>query len=156
MIGKFNRSLEAENNIATGNTAAPFTHPSEIIEAEEQHDELDLREIGRVPVDALAAFLRFILPPPVKKKDPVDPRRRWDCAKLRLAVLAKAVLPEVREMSETQLAAELGVTRSAISKACVPLRDFAGLTCHDGRTQTAREVYRQRQKAAWVKKKAEG
>jgi len=52
MIGKFNRSLEAENNIATGNTAAAFIHPSEIIEPEDlDAGEIDLAEIGRIPTD---------------------------------------------------------------------------------------------------------
>jgi hypothetical protein len=125
-------------------------HPVDHLEPEDE--EPDMGELGSLNPEGVQALLRWLIPaegPLDPEKPEKEPGRRWRIASRRLAVLAHAIMPEIRELSETELARQLGCTRAAVSKLEVALRDWAGLSCNAGRSDHAREVYAERQRQCW-------
>jgi hypothetical protein len=123
-------------------------HPVEHIEPEDDDEEPDMSELGKLNPEGVQALLRWLIP----TDDLLAPNmrdHRWRVAVRRLAALAHAVMPEIRGISQTELAKELGVTRAAISKLEVALRDWAGLSCNGGKSEAARESFRIRQRECW-------
>ena len=131
------------------NTADPSAlHPMEYLEPlDDEAADLDVAGIGTIPPDALRIFCSFLLP---KSGGP----SRWKTATVRLAVLCHSLrVDDVGGMSLTRIAEELGVSRSLPSLLTCELRDFAQLDCRGGKTGTARQVYAERAKRVWDRRK---
>ena len=101
--------------------------------------ELDARELRAIPPDALRTILRLIIPAE-------NSQVRWKVAVMRLATLAHlAGLDTVGNLSQTELARELGCTRGLVSHYAVRLADLLGESQpRGGRTHAVREAYRKR------------
>jgi hypothetical protein len=119
--------------------------PAELAQAAEEQDEegtIDLAGVNAIPPDALLTLLRFIISPAVQCR---SRKQRWKTSQLRLVVLAHAAgLDDVAEMSLTQLASELGVTRSLMSWYAIRMTDeLKQSQVRGGKSRASREVYRQ-------------
>lgn len=85
-----------------------------------------------------------------KERSALNLHRRLDVADTKLVCLAW--LLGVREFGAiplTTLAAELGLTRAALSHCAMTVRDKWNIFNRGQRSDTARDVYRERQKAIW-------
>ncbi len=112
-------------------------------EEAEEVDGLDLAGINKIPPEALLILLRFIISPAVQCR---SRKQRWKTSQLRLVVLAHAAgLDDVAEMSLTQLASELGVTRSLMSWYAVRMTDELSPRgqVRGGKSRASREIYRE-------------
>ena len=114
----------------------------EIEEAEldgESNDE-DVLALKCIPLDALLVLLRFLIP-----NTPSKGGKRWRMAQLRLVTLSHAAgMQGVGDQSLTQLAKELGCTRSLLSLYSTRLADQLGLNqVRGGKCRSSRETYRQ-------------
>ena len=119
-----------------------------LIEAEEAQDDetLDLAGLRGIPSDALAIFVRFLLPPNSKPTS----ASYWPKVTKRIAALAYALgIEEVRKFPLSKIAPAIPCTRAMLSLLCVELRDFAQLDHRAGRSDASREVYSQRAQAVW-------
>lgn len=119
-----------------------------LIEAEEgtAPDTLDLAGLRGIPADALAIFVRFLLPPNSKPTS----ASYWPKVTKRIAALAYALgIEEVRKFPLSRIAPALGCSRAMLSLLCCELRDFASLDCRAGKSDASREVYSQRARAVW-------
>lgn len=121
---------------------------NEIEPLEADDDGVDLGALGNVDPAIVPALLRLIVP----GKDYLH-ASTWKTAATRLAVIAHAVLPEVRQHSLTDLSVALGCSRALLSLYACRLRDAAGLSCQAGKSDGAREVYAQRARSVWKARK---
>jgi hypothetical protein len=99
---------------------------------------VDVLALRTIPPDALLVLLRFII-------GTSSTRKRWRIAQLKLATLAHAAgMQGVGDKSLTELAKELGCTRSLLSLYSTRLADQLGLSqVRGGKTRSSREIYRQ-------------
>jgi hypothetical protein len=119
-----------------------------LIEAEEQedHDTLDLAGLRGIPADALAIFVRFLLPPNSKPTS----ASYWPKVTKRIAALAYSLgIEEVRRFPLSQIAPAIPCTRAMLSLLCCELRDFAQLDHRAGKSDEARQTYSTRARAVW-------
>jgi hypothetical protein len=98
----------------------------------------DILALKSIPPDALIVILRFII-------SKTSSRKRWRVAQLKLATLAHAAAMQgIGEKSLTELAAELGCTRSLLSLYSTRLADQLGLSqVRGGKCRQSRDTYRQ-------------
>jgi hypothetical protein len=98
----------------------------------------DVLALKSIPPDALLVLLRFII-------SKTSSRKRWRVAQLKLATLAHAAAMQgVGDKSLTELAKELGCTRSLLSLYSTRLADQLGLSqVRGGKCRESRETYRQ-------------
>jgi hypothetical protein len=98
----------------------------------------DMLALKSIPPDALLVLLRFII-------SKTSSRKRWRVAQLKLATLAHAAgMETVGNKSLTELAAELGCTRSLLSLYSTRLIDQLGINqVRGGKSRSSRETYRQ-------------
>ena len=85
-----------------------------------------------------------------EKQASLNLHRRLDSADTKLVSLAW--LLGVREFGAiplTKLASELGLTRAALSHCALSVRDRWGIFQRGQRSESARDIYRDRQKAIW-------
>ena len=127
---------------------ADWTHPIDLIEPEEEAEEtIDVENVGEIPVDAVAAIVRMLVPRCPKS------RAGWDAALVKLAVVAWTVLPDVRQHSFVTLSNQLDCTRALLSHYACSLRDWAKLGCRGGKSEAARAIYSERCDSVWRKRK---
>jgi hypothetical protein len=108
------------------------------IDTEDQEgSDVDILALKSIPPDALLVLLRFII-------SKTSSRKRWRVAQLKLATLAHAAAMQgIGEKSLTELAAELGCTRSLLSLYSTRLADQLGLSqVRGGKCRSSRETYR--------------
>jgi hypothetical protein len=133
-------------------TAIDYRTPFDALAEMEEPDleaaaDLDVQEIGMIPLDALRIFCSFLLPK-------IGGPARWRAAAARLAVLSHSLKVDgVGGTSLIKLAEELGCSRSLLSLMEVELRVFAQLDHRAGKSDAAREVYSQRAKSVWRRRK---
>ncbi len=98
---------------------------------------VDVLALRTIPPDALLVLLRFII-------GTSSTRKRWRIAQLKLATLAHAAgMQGVGDKSLTELAKELGCTRSLLSLYGTRLADQLGLAqVRGGKCRESRETYR--------------
>lgn len=106
---------------------------------EDDGQTFDAAGLKSIPRQALLILLRFIFPPP-------GGPRPLRVAQLRLVALAHlAGLESVGDRTLTDLAQELGCTKSLLSLYSVRLTDQLGQPqVRGGKSRSARETYRQR------------
>jgi hypothetical protein len=97
----------------------------------------DILALKSVPPDALLVLLRFIIGSRCTRK-------RWRVAQLKLCTLAHAAgLQGVGDKSLSELAKELGCTRSLLSLYSTRLADQLGLSqVRGGKSRASRDTYR--------------
>jgi hypothetical protein len=107
------------------------------IDTEDAVADQDVLALKSIPPDALLVLLRFII-------SKTSSRKRWRVASLKLATLAHAAgMQGVGDKSLTELATELGCTRSLLSLYSTRLADQLGLSqVRGGKTRSCREAYR--------------
>lgn len=130
---------------------ADWTHPVDLIEPEENHDDdpLDIEGIGQIPLDAITIILRTIVTRP-----PLS-HRGWQAALCRLAVLAKTFdVGDLGCRSLSDIADDIGVSRALLSLRSCQLRDSSGGSCRGGKSNSARELYSERASSVWIRRKA--
>ena len=137
-------------------TADPsWIHPAELMDDDGEDDDaeaLDVAGIGTIPKNALAVFCEFLL---AKKRGSEKLNLRSTLA--RLLVLAHSLdVCEMRKISLTDLARRIGCTRALLSVYQVELRQFGQLSCHGGKSATARESYSRAASDAWTRRRARG
>jgi hypothetical protein len=110
---------------------------AEGIDTEDAVADQDVLALRSIPPDALLVLLRFIIGSRCTRK-------RWRVAQLKLATLAHAAAMQgIGEKSLTELAAELGCTRSLLSLYSTRLADQLGLSqVRGGKCRSSRETYR--------------
>jgi hypothetical protein len=110
------------------------------IDTDETDDDpkQDVLALKSIPPDALLVLLRFII-------SKTSSRKRWRVAQLKLATLSHAAgMETVGDKSLTELAAELGCTRSLLSLYSTRLVDQLGLSqVRGGKCRASRDTYRQ-------------
>jgi hypothetical protein len=108
------------------------------IDFEDAVADQDVLALKSIPPDALLVLLRFII-------SKTSSRKRWRIAQLKLSTLAHAAgMQGVGDKSLTELAKELGCTRSLLSLYSTRLADQLGLSqVRGGKTRSSREIYRQ-------------
>jgi hypothetical protein len=109
------------------------------IDTEDQEgSDVDVLALKSIPPDALLVLLRFII-------SKTSSRKRWRVAQLKLCTLAHAAgMETVGDKSLTELAAELGCTRSLLSLYSTRLIDQLGINqVRGGKSRSSRETYRQ-------------
>jgi hypothetical protein len=109
------------------------------IDTEDQEgSDVDVLALKSIPPDALLVLLRFII-------SKTSSRKRWRIAQLKLSTLAHAAgMQGVGDKSLTELATELGCTRSLLSLYSTRLADQLGLSqVRGGKCRESRETYRQ-------------
>jgi hypothetical protein len=112
---------------------------------EEPDDEfIDAGSIKNIPVSALKDLIRFLLPP--NKCDKI----RLKSGVTRLAILAHlASVDNFGNLSLTDIAARLGITRAAASWHHCNIMDSLGLgESRSSKSRSARETYSRTAKAA--------
>ena len=125
-------------------TAVDFLEP----EDREQSETLDFTDLAAGPRDALAVFLRLILP----ATTPLN-RGYWQNASCRLAALAHCLhVDPIGGHSLTQLAEAIGCTRSLLSLRATAIRDLGGLDAAAGRSTAARQAYSDRARSVWARR----
>jgi hypothetical protein len=97
----------------------------------------DVLALKSIPPDALLVLLRFIISSNSKRK-------RWRVAQIKLCTLAHAAgMQGVGDKSLTELARELGCTRSLLSLYSTRLADQLGLSqVRGGKSRASRDTYR--------------
>jgi hypothetical protein len=108
------------------------------IDTEDQEgSDVDVLALRLIPPDALLILLRFII-------SKTSSRKRWRVAQLKLCTLAHAAnMQTVGDKSLTDLAQELGCTRSLLSLYSTRLADQLGLSqVRGGKCRASRETYR--------------
>jgi hypothetical protein len=107
------------------------------IDTEDAVADQDVLALKSIPPDALLVLLRFII-------SKTSSRKRWRVAQLKLATLAHAAgMETVGDKSLTELAAELGCTRSLLSLYSTRLADQLGLSqVRGGKCRQSRDTYR--------------
>jgi hypothetical protein len=97
----------------------------------------DILALRSIPPDALLVLLRFII-------SKTSSRKRWRVAQLKLCTLAHAAnMQTVGDKSLTDLAQELGCTRSLLSLYSTRLADQLGLSqVRGGKCRASRDIYR--------------
>lgn len=133
---------------------ADWTHPVDLIEAEEEedHQALDVCDIGSIPPNALAVLIRFLIP---SRSAGNLTASNWKTVSIRIAALAHALGIEPigsRPMVETAQA--IGCSRAILSLLTIELRDFAGTGQGGGRSLEAREAYAERARRVWSRRTA--
>jgi hypothetical protein len=114
---------------------------------------LQVAELGQIPADALRVLLAILIPR--RKACATINSRAWRVATVRLACLAYALdLDGIGSLPLTQIAEELGVCRATLSYASINLRDGIDLPRRGGKSDAAREVYAQRARRVWQRRKA--
>jgi hypothetical protein len=108
------------------------------IDFEDAVADQDVLALKSIPPDALLVLLRFII-------GQRPSRKRWRVAQLKLCTLAHAAgMQGIGDQSLTQLAKELGCTRSLLSLYSTRLADQLGLSqVRGGKCRESRETYRQ-------------
>jgi hypothetical protein len=98
----------------------------------------DVLALKSIPPDALLVLLRFVI-------GQRPSRKRWRVAQLKLCTLAHAAgMQTVGDKSLTELAKELGCTRSLLSLYSTRLIDQLGINqVRGGKSRSSRETYRQ-------------
>jgi hypothetical protein len=112
---------------------------AEGIDTEDQEgSDVDVLALKSIPSDALLVLLRFII-------SKTSSRKRWRVSQLKLCTLAhSAGMQGVGDRSLTELAQELGCTRSLLSLYSTRLADQLGLSqVRGGKRRLSRETYRQ-------------
>ena len=121
--------------------------PAELAMQREEGDT-DAQAICGMPRDGLATILRFVLPPTLTGV------RKWRVAQMRYIALAHLCgVRGVAELSQTQIAKELGVTRALVSHYFTSIADrLAQAQTRHGRSKAAREVYGERARRVWARR----
>ncbi|MCU0776111.1 MAG: hypothetical protein MUF86_00385 [Akkermansiaceae bacterium] len=98
----------------------------------------DTLALKKIPPDALKVLLRFLLPPGKTGKT------RWRIATLKLATLANAAgVDEIGNMTLTDIARELNVSRALVSLYSLRLVDELGMNkVAAGKSRESRETFR--------------
>jgi hypothetical protein len=107
------------------------------IDSDKEGSDVDVLALKSIPADSLLVLLRFII-------GQRPSRKRWRVAQLKLSTLAHAAgMQGVGDKSLTELATELGCTRSLLSLYSTRLADQLGLSqVRGGKTRSCREAYR--------------
>jgi hypothetical protein len=107
-------------------------------DTDDERTDQDVLALKSIPPDGLLVLLRFIIGNTCTIK-------RWRVSQLKLATLAHAAgMQGIGDQSLTQLAKELGCTRSLLSLYSTRLADQLGLSqVRGGKTRSSREAYRQ-------------
>jgi hypothetical protein len=114
---------------------------------------MSIEGLGQIPPDALRVLLAILIPK--RKISGKTNPRAWRVATVRLACLAHAIdLDGIGALPLTQIAEELGVCRATLSYASINLRDGIDLPRRGGKSDAAREVYAQRARQVWQRRKA--
>jgi hypothetical protein len=126
------------------------------IPGEELDDDdrcMNIEGLGAIPPDALKILLAILIPKR-KATDKIN-ARLWKTATVRLAIMAHTVdLDGIGGLTLTQLADELGVSRATLSHSAINLRDGIDLPRRGGKSDAAREVYSQRARRVWQRRKS--
>jgi hypothetical protein len=112
---------------------------AEGIDTEDQEgSDVDVLALKSIPSDALLVLLRFII-------GKTSSRKRWRVTVIKICTLAHAAgMQGVGDKSLTELATELGCTRSLLSLYSTRLADQLGLSqVRGGKCRSSREAYRQ-------------
>lgn len=114
---------------------------------DDEADHQDILALKSIPPDALLVLLRFIISNTSVKK-------RWRVSQLKLATLAHAAgMQGVGDKSLTELAVELGCTRSLLSLYSIRLADQLGINqVRGGKCRESREKYRKCALQSHIKK----
>jgi hypothetical protein len=107
-------------------------------DTDDERTDQDVLALKSIPPDGLLVLLRFIIGNTCTIK-------RWRVSQLKLATLAHAAgMQGIGDQSLTQLAKELGCTRSLLSLYSTRLADQLGLSqVRGGKCRESRETYRQ-------------
>jgi hypothetical protein len=110
---------------------------AEGIDTEDAVADQDVLALRSIPPDALLVLLRFIIGSRCTRK-------RWRVAQLKLCTLAHAAgMQTVGNKSLSELAKELGCTRSLLSLYSTRLADQLGLSqVRGGKSRASRVTYR--------------
>ena len=127
--------------------------PADLLMQREEYTDrdapLNIAGIGSIPIDALAIFVRILLP---VAGTPTNVSY-WQGAARRLAGLAHALQIEpVRQCSLKAIADALGCSRALVSLVVCELRDLGSLDARAGRLATSRENYSSSTKAIWCRR----
>ncbi len=127
----------------------PAPQPDEqLMAAEEFCPDRDDPAVNGIRPDAIAIILQDLVFRRGSRVRPISPTF-WRSATVRLAALAWCVDSEVRRFSQAEVAEAIGVCRATLTAEVVKLRDLGHLDCRGGRSEAAREAYRQRQSKIW-------
>ncbi len=124
----------------------PFDNLCDAEEHTEGDAPLNIAGIGSIPIDALAIFVRILLP---VAGTPLNPSY-WQGAVRRMAGLAHSIqIDPIRQYSLKAISEALGCSRALMSLVVCELRDLGALDARAGRLATSRENYSSSTKAIW-------
>ena len=130
-----------------------WRHPAELMDDDDDDDTeaLDVSGIGTIPKNALAVFAEFILAQ--KRGGGIN----FKTTMARLIALCHTLnVRDLRKVSLTSLAEQIGCSRALLSIYEVELREFGKLSCHGGKSLSARESYAKAASAAWTRRRERG